>query len=127
MSAVLAVFLGLLILVTIGLLVVFYYMRKGIRYVKRMASGEMTEEEFQRMANKHFGNKDGNNQGPQFDKDYFKGAGDRQKQKQQQQQQSPRTTRTADGLTITDNRHPDKASKKIFAQDEGEYVEFTEE
>ena len=37
-----------------------------------------------------------------------------------------RTTRTRDGVTIVDHRSPDEANKKIFAPDEGEYVDYTE-
>ena len=36
------------------------------------------------------------------------------------------TTRTSDGVTIIDRRSPEEANKKIFAPDEGEYVEYTE-
>lgn len=43
-----------------------------------------------------------------------------------QQQTAYRQTRTADGTTITDHRSPDEANKKIFAPDEGEYVDYTE-
>lgn len=44
----------------------------------------------------------------------------------QQQQSAYRYTRTSDGIIITDHRSPDEANKKIFAPDEGEYVEYTE-
>ena len=47
------------------------------------------------------------------------------KQKKNQQQTSSRTFRTADGITITDQRNSHR-DKKIFAQDEGEYVDFKE-
>ena len=43
------------------------------------------------------------------------------------QQATYRQTRTADGITITDHRSPEEANKKIFAPDEGEYVEYTEQ
>ncbi|MBQ9668581.1 MAG: DUF4834 family protein [Prevotella sp.] len=36
------------------------------------------------------------------------------------------TTRTSDGVTIIDRRPPEETEKKIFAPDEGEYVEYTE-
>jgi len=36
------------------------------------------------------------------------------------------TTRTSDGITIIDRRPPEETEKKIFAPDEGEYVEYTE-
>ena len=37
-----------------------------------------------------------------------------------------RTTTTSDGVTIIDQREPEQTNKKIFAPDEGEYVEYTE-
>ncbi len=36
------------------------------------------------------------------------------------------TTCTSDGVTIIDRRSPKETEKKIFAPDEGEYVEYTE-
>lgn len=114
------IFIGLLLIFTIAILVVFYYLRKGLRFVKRMVRGEMTDEEFERLSKKYYRRKDD----PSFDKDYFKGTNRQQSQEQSSQH---RTTRTAEGFTIVDRRDPNKASKKIFAPDEGEYVEFTEE
>jgi len=46
MNFFLFIFFALLVFVTIGMLVVFYYVRKGIRFFRRMSNGEMTEEEF---------------------------------------------------------------------------------
>ena len=37
------------------------------------------------------------------------------------------TTRTSDGVTIIDRRSGEEQQKKIFAPDEGEYVEYVEE
>ena len=121
------IFFGLLILVTIAMLVVLYYVRKGIRFFRRFSNGELTEEEFQRMANKYYYKEKGKNDGSQFDDDYFKGNPNGRRGQSRQQNRTNRTTRTADGITITDNRQPGEANKKIFAQDEGEYVNFTEE
>jgi len=42
-------------------------------------------------------------------------------------QQQTTTHTTKDGVTIIDRRPPKEADKKIFAPDEGEYVEYTEE
>jgi len=42
-------------------------------------------------------------------------------------EQEARHTRTASGETIIDNRHQEREERKIFDDDEGEYVEFTEE
>lgn len=41
-------------------------------------------------------------------------------------QRAARTTRTDSGDTITDTRTPEQAGQKIFAKDEGEYVDFVE-
>jgi hypothetical protein len=81
------------------------------------------------MANKYYYKEKGKNDGPQFDDNYFKGNPNSWKkrgQQQKQHQQAARTTRTSDGVTIVDNRQPSEVNKKIFAQDEGEYVEFSE-
>jgi hypothetical protein len=90
-----------------------------------VANGDISEEEFQRMANKYYYKEKNKNDEIKFDKDYFKGNPNGRQQKQQQST-SKRTTRTADGFTIVDNRRPDQINKKIFAQDEGEYVDYTE-
>lgn len=118
----LVIFIVLILIATAILLAVFYYLRKGYRFVKRMTNGEMTEEEFERLSKKHYKRTD--NDGSQFDADYFKTTDKKQKQ-QKQQQATSRTFRTADGVTITDQRNSHR-SKKIFAQDEGEYVDFKE-
>lgn len=57
----------------------------------------------------------------------------RQEQRQEQEQsrrdnsQETRHTQTSTGETIIDNRHQEREERKIFDDDEGEYVEFTEE
>lgn len=114
----LAIFIALIVIVAAVLLVALYYLRKGYRFIKRMTNGEMTEEEFERLSKKNYRRKDNF----RFDKDYFKGADN----KQEQQTRTNRTIHTDDGITITDQRTQNQ-SKKIFAQDEGEYVDFTEE
>ena len=126
MEILIVVAIVIVIAIAAGLLVVFYYLRKGFKFVRRMANGEMTDEDFERLSKK-FHKRGPNN--VNFDSDYFKGAGNQQYQQQQQgnaKKQSQRTTfHTKEGVTIVDERAP-QSSKKIFAQDEGEYVEFTE-
>ena len=135
------IIIAILIVVAIaaGLLVVFYYLRKGFKIVKKMASGEMTDEEFERLSKKFH---EAGGTTFKFDNDYFKGASTTQQQYQQQARQNARngqgsqggqslkqersTFKTKEGVTIVDERSSQN-SKKIFAQDEGEYVEFTEE
>jgi hypothetical protein len=88
---------------------------------------------FRRMADKHYRGKSGD---PQFDKDYFKSSTGstttdgkqrtgQQKTWGQQQQQTRRTTTTREGVTIIDERSQ-STQRKIFAEDEGEDVEFDE-
>lgn len=120
----LIIFVVFILIVAAVLLVALYYLRKGYRFIKRMTNGEMTEEEFERLSKKNYWRRD--NEGFDFDADYFKTTDKKQKQKKQNQQQSSnRTFRTADGITITDQRNSHR-DKKIFAQDEGEYVDFKE-
>lgn len=46
---------------------------------------------------------------------------------QEEPQSYQKTTQTATGETIIDNRHPERENKKIFDDSDGEYVEFVEE
>ena len=137
----------LIVFFTIVIIVILHYLRKGMKHFAKTVTGDIDEEEaFRRMADKHYR---GKNKDPKFDKDYFKSstgsttsdgkqthhqnqrkAGQQNQQQsqsqQQQQQQTRRTTTTQEGVTIIDERtHTDQ--RKIFADDEGEYVEFTEE
>lgn len=52
---------------------------------------------------------------------------DSQSTARQSHSESSRQTRTSTGETIIDNRHHEREERKIFDDDEGEYVEFTEE
>ena len=104
-------FLALVVAAASVFLVVMFYIGRIIRMVRRYMHGEMSDEEFQRKSNKY----------------YFKGSNDRSQKNYQEQakQHKTYTTRTEDGHTIFDQR--ENTSKKIFAQDEGEYVDFVEE
>lgn len=46
---------------------------------------------------------------------------------QQHEKPSGRTTTSPSGERITDTRDPDKANRKIISDDEGEYIDFTED
>ena len=122
----LAIFFALLLLVTIGILVVLYFLRKGIKFFRRLSSGNISDEDFQRMADKYYSSN--KREDVRFDDDYFKGTnrtGSRNNQ-QEQPRRRQQPTRTADGVIIVDNRDPNIANKKIFAHDEGEYVDYQE-
>lgn len=43
-----------------------------------------------------------------------------------QQSSGSRRTQTASGTTVIDNRNPEQTRRKIFSEDEGEYVDFEE-
>ena len=122
MEILIVVAIILVIAIAAALLVVFYYLRKGFKFVRRMANGEMTDEDFERLSKKF--HKRGTNN-VNFDSDYFKGTGKQQQQGNAKKQTQRATFHTKEGVTIVDERTP-QSNKKIFAQDEGEYVEFTE-
>jgi len=136
--------IGLVILLSITLLVliVMHYFRKGIKTMRRMMSGELTEEEFLRMSNKHY-----RDSGIHFNDDYFRGsagtsnadstagraAGGQSSSTSSGGQRSTGGRRTSasssDGeqVIIYDNRDPRHTHHHIFDDDEGEYVSYTEE
>ena len=99
-----------------------------MRAFREAMEDRMQDDAFQRMADKNYHRKH-RDQGPVFDEEYFKGDPNRTARKQQewkQQQQTRRTTRTASGVTIIDDRNPDVANKKIFDKNEDEYVDYIE-
>jgi hypothetical protein len=124
----------LLIFLTVIVIIVLAFIRRGVKKIKQAVTGDYDDEEtFRRMADKHYRGKSGD---PQFDKDYFKSSTGstttdgkqrtgQQKTWGQQQQQTRRTTTTREGVTIIDERSQSN-QRKIFAEDEGEYVEFEE-
>ena len=118
--------IGFIFLVfTVGFLMVVWKVRKRVNDLRDAMRDNMNDDAFRRMADKNYYRNKGN-EGPTFDKDYFKGDPDGSRKKQQQQEQQRRTTRTADGVTIIDDRDPSRRDKKIFAHDEGEYVDYVE-
>lgn len=127
-------FFGVVIFILIAFfavvaLVVLFYIRKGIIFFKRHLTGDYDDETFQRMANKYYR---GNGEGPQFDEDYFKGTGGRRKgtggpRPQGQQSRTTVVNHEGEDVTIIDDRSTVERKKKIFTQDEGEYVDYVEE
>ncbi len=131
MKPFIAVFVVLIIFFAVVVLLLLYYIRKGIMKFKQHLTGDYDEETFKRMADKHYR---GNGEGPQFDKNYFKGSGSKRKgsyraggASNKQSEQTERTTVTREGTTIIDDRSQDERKQKIFTKDEGEYVDFVEE
>ena len=115
--------------VTVAFAVLVWKVRRRMKSFRDAMQDGMDEEAFRRMADKNYYRNHRDDE-VHFDDEYFKGDpdGSRQRRQQQGRQQQPsrRTTRTADGLTIIDNRDAAERDKKIFAQDEGEYVDFKE-
>jgi len=123
----------LLIFLTVIVMIVLAYIRRGVKKIKQAVTGDYDDEEaFRRMADKHYRQKES----PQFDKDYFKsktgsttsdGKQQQARPQQQQQQQTKRQARStqAGNVTIIDERDP-REQRKIFNDNEGEYVEFEE-
>jgi hypothetical protein len=125
-----AVIIFLLTFLAVVVIIVLYHIRKFFIRIRKHLTGDLDDEDFKRMADKHYR---GHGEGPQFDKDYFKGTGSNRKGYSSQrpgttsEQSTQKTsTTTSEGVTIVDERSQEER-KKIFDQDEGEYVEFTEE
>jgi hypothetical protein len=116
------VIIFLLVVLAFAVIIVLRFIQKGVNKFRRAMTGDLDDEEvFQRMANKHYRQKDD----PQFDKDYFKSSGSSKTKQKQSQSRYRTTTTTNEGVTIIDDR-PVEERRKIFEQEEGEYVEYTE-
>ena len=108
-----------LIALAIIILVVINFSYKSLRQLRKAA-----EDQFE-LNQKRKEQKEKN----PFGDDYFKSADTgshkdyRTQQTQQSQKTTTRKTTTSGGVTIIDDREPDK---KIFTHDDGEYVEFEE-
>ena len=122
MQLFLGVIVFLLIVMAMLILVGLHYIRKGVLKVRKIMTGDLDDEEtFRRMADKHYRGKDD----PEFDKDYFKRSQSSKKTDSQQPRQKQRTTTTTEGVTIIDDRTNDER-RKIFEDNEGEYVDYQE-
>jgi hypothetical protein len=122
-----AVIIFLLVFFAICALIGFMYIRRFFIRIRQHMTGDYDEETFRRMSDKYYQSGSG---GASFEEDYFKGSGTNKKgagfSKPRQSQSKQQTTTTKEGVTIIDERtHADK--KKIFQDNEGEYVDFVEE
>ena len=124
-----AVIIFLIAFLAVVILTALFYVRKAFIRFRQHLTGDYDDETVKRMSDKYYR---GEGEGPQFDKNYFKGSGGRQRysrpsgQQQQQSASQQRTTTTQEGVTIIDGRTRENR-KKIFEDSEGEYVEFVEE
>ena len=116
-------FIGIIFLLfTCGIAVLVWKLRKHVRRMRDALQNNMDDETFRRMSDKDYWRKK-EKEGPTFDDEYFKGNPNGWRQ-EKADSHSSRTTHTKEGVTIIDNRDP---NKKIFTQDEGEYVDYREE
>ena len=150
MSSIITFLLGFALFVIIVLAIVFHKSLKNFKKVLQQVADarearRVAEEEayFKRTSTKHYREKEK----PKFKEDYFKGTGDKQapdpRQQHSGQAQQPRsgqnqqqktkqettTRRTVDadsGVTIIDDRKIKPTDRKIFNDNEGEYVDFEE-
>lgn len=123
-----AVLFFLIAFVVVVVMIALIFLRRLFIRLRQHVTGDYDEETVRRMSDKYY---KGDGDGPQFDKDYFKGSGSsRQYRGSQQGRQRPqenRRTTTSSGVTIIDERPREETERKIFTQDEGEYVDFVEE
>ena len=126
------ILIGIIVLVlsvvAVVTLLVLHYMHKGMDLFRKMFSGEFTDEEVERLSQKHYRAR--NDQ--QFGEEYFKRSSVsveepfEQPQQKAQYRKSSTTTATPEGVTIIDERSTNRNNRKIFQDDEGEYVDFSE-
>lgn len=116
----------ILALVAAVVMVVFYMMLLVWLRVRKYMRGDFTDEEVERLSKKYHRQENKHH----FSQDYFKRSESNTRSSQQQTGndfRQYRTTRTSEGVTIIDDRDPNQATRKIFDDSEGEYVDFQEE
>ena len=101
-------------------LLVLHYMGRIVAMVRRMFSGEYTDEEVERYSQKHYRG----DAGQRFSDDYFKSSSSSGAYGGEQSTAS--RTVQQDGVSIIDQRHGERQNRKIFHDDEGEYVDYSE-
>ena len=121
----------LFVLASLSMTLFLWKVRRRVHKLRDAMENSLNDEAFQRMADKDYYRKH-RNEGPEFSDNYFSGdsrnaasfGGQQQNSQQNSQQQSTRrTTHTSNGVTIIDDREP---NRKIFTHDEGDYVDFKE-
>ena len=131
MKSILTIILCVILFIAIVLAIWFHEKVREFKKILKKAADEraarkMAEEDayFKRTSIKNYREDDT----PKFKDDYFKSA-EEQKPKQEEPKKETTTRRTVEtgsGVTIIDGRADKKADRKIFDDNEGEYVEFTE-
>ena len=132
MKAVLTVILCVILFIGIVLAILFHETVRNFKKIIQKAAEahearRQAEEDayFKRTSNKYY--REDNT--PQFDDDYFKGNNEQAKYDSSRYSSNTTArpkTETGDGVTVIDSRRQRQSDKKIFDDNEGEYVEFEE-
>ena len=122
--------LGFILFIVIVLAILFHKTLSQFRKMLKQAAEArearrlaVEEEYFKRTSTKHYGREE---EAPKFKDDYFKSSNTEGRPKQKPRQEPRRTMQTDSGVTIIDGRGNQQAERKIFNDDEGEYVDFEE-
>lgn len=112
----------ILIFVSIVVLLAFNFILKIMKRMRGIANGEIDEEE-------EYERQTARRQQRQY---VFRGGSHRKAASGHQDPNAQghterRQSSTSEGEVIIDNRRPQERSRKIISEEEGEYVEFTEE
>jgi hypothetical protein len=120
-----AFLLFILIFLAVVVAVVLRFMYKGVRNMKDLqeqitnpGGKKFSRQEYIRYQREQSGKNP-------FDKDYFKSSGSKKEKQKAEKQTTTRKTTTDSGVTIIDDRETEE-KKKIFDNNDGEYVEFEE-
>ena len=131
MKGILTVILCIILFVGIVLAILFHETVRNFRKILQKAAEarearRQAEEDayFKRTSNKYY-----REEGPQFADDYFKGDNEQEKYDRSRfngNATSRPGTETGNRVTIIDSRQKSQSNKKIFDDNEGEYVDFEE-
>lgn len=132
MKSILTIILCVILFIAIVLAIWFHEKVRNFKKVLKKAADEraarkMAEEDayFKRTSIKNYREDDT----PKFKDDYFKSADEEKpkpKQEEPKKEATARRTTTDSGVTIIDDRSGQQADKKIFDDNEGEYVDYVE-
>ena len=132
MKEILLTILGVIVFILIVIAILFHkhigQLRKMLKQAAEAREARRIAEEeeyFKRTLTKNYRKEE--QEVPKFKDDYFKRSSEETPHKKPQQETTARrTTQTDSGVTIIDDRGNHQTDRKIFDDNEGEYVEFEE-
>lgn len=103
----------LLIVVLIVLVAIYSFIRRTVKKFKKTVFGDKgADEDYTRRRQQQY--------------HYEERQSSQGARRQSDGTSQARRTRTSSGEVIIDNRQPEKSGRKIFTEDDGEYVDFVE-